>query len=282
MMSCRSKKHLERADALRAALQEEEDALSSISESDAEGEQSAAASDEEQPSSGQEQQEERMHASGLYTADEELGNGVHATSSTNQHNTNGKVESLEQILADLDSSSQQDSSGDEEGDVTGSGDASEDGSEASEESLDEDAMLARMVQAHASVSKPKPRACRQDPEQDRGAADSFDSAASVPPQPATFSAEGPDEATSLSAELPNGPNSIVQSTSAVAGEASREEPDHDTGRGSRKPKSKKDKRKAKEAAAIESGLMCTVCRASFGTRNQLFKHIAERGHAQLK
>ncbi|BDA42473.1 DnaJ homolog subfamily C member 21 at N-terminal half [Coccomyxa sp. Obi] len=278
----RSKKHLERADALRAAMQEEEDALSAITESDAEGKQSTAASDDEQPSSGQEEQEGTMHASGLHTANEDPGNGVPATSSSHQPNTNGKVDSLEQILADLDSSSQQDSSGTEEVDVTGSGEASEDESEASEESLDEDAMLARMVQAHASVSKPKRRAYRQDPEQDSGAADSREAAASGPPEPAKTSTEGPDQAASLIAEPDDGPSSPAQSTSAVAGEAPHEQPDHGNGGTTRKPKSKKDKRKAKEAAAMQSGLMCSVCRASFGTRNQLFKHIAERGHAQLK
>ncbi len=283
-MSCRSKKHLERADALRAALQEEEDALSAISESEAEaeGEQSAAASDDEQPSSGQEEQEEGVHASGLHTADEEPGNGVQATSSSHQHNTNGKIDSLEQILADLDSSTQQDSSGSEEVDVTGSGDASEDESEASEESLDEDAMLARMVQAHASVSKPKRRACRQGSEQDSGAADSREAAESGPPEPAKSSTDGPVQAASLVAEPHDGPSSPADSPSAVAEEAPHEQPDHGDGGPTRKPKSKKDKRKAKEAAAMESGLMCSVCRASFGTRNQLFKHIAERGHAQLK
>jgi hypothetical protein len=49
-----------------------------------------------------------------------------------------------------------------------------------------------------------------------------------------------------------------------------------------KPRSRKDRRRAKEAEAQQNGLLCTVCREQFKTRNQLFKHIKDRGHAQLK
>ena len=49
----------------------------------------------------------------------------------------------------------------------------------------------------------------------------------------------------------------------------------------RKLAAKREKLKAK-AAAAPPVLSCGICHRKFGSRNQLFKHISDTGHAQLK
>ncbi len=289
--ACRSKKHLERADALRAAMQEEEDALSPIAESDAENDVSSAGGDPPDDLAPPTSEEEDIpRASGRPSTDREASpkaplNGL---DTGQQHSTDG-YGSLDQILADLDAGAQtasQERSSSEEAETTGSEDASEVESEASEESLDEDAMLARMVQAHARVSKPRPSTRRQTHARDSADTDHRE-AESTPPEPVSNSTEAADDgaedlASPPAAEPSDGASSAAQPESIeAAAESTAEQPPEDD-RSSRKPKSKKDKRKAKEAAAAQNGLICAVCRAQFETRNQLFKHIADRGHAQLK
>lgn len=315
---CRSKKHLERAEALRDAMQEEEDALSPIAESDAENEVSSAEgsspTDDLGPSS---EEDDTAQPSGRLNADREAREKAHVNGfdTGQQHSSNGGVGSLEPILADLDASGQrspQESDASEEAESIGSESASEAESEASEESLDEDAMLARMVQAHAKISKPRASTRRRSHAKANGDADHRE-AVSMQPEPDRNirgdAEEAPTDAANLTAASMQ-PGSVKDSTgdadeaATTSTHSAKAEPElgacssaqadsietadapvkeqSDNGKSSKKPKSRRDKRKAKEAAANEKGLLCSVCRAHFETRNQLFKHIAERGHAQLK
>lgn len=174
-------------------------------------------------------------------------------------------------------------------------------------------MLARMVQAHAKIiSKPRASTRRRSHAKANGDADHSEAAsmqpdpdrnirgdtegaptdaanltaASMQPGSVKDSTGETDEAATTSthsakAERESGACSSAQADSIETADAPVKE-QSDNGKSSKKPKSRKDKRKAKEAAANEKGLLCSVCRAHFETRNQLFKHIAERGHAQLK
>ena len=284
---CRSKKHLERAEALRAAMQEEEDALSPIPESDAENEVSSAEGDSPDDDLGPSfEEDDSAQTSSRISADEEAKPVAHLNGADThqQHSSNGGFGSLEQILADLDADVQrpkQGSDASEEAESTGSESASEGETEASDESLDEDAMLARMVQAHAMVSKPKASTRRRTHAQDNGDTDHRE-AASMQPEPLRDSSGDADDAATEAANLSEAePQDGAQADSIEAADAPLIQPP-DGGKSSKRPKSRKDKRKAKEAAANDKGLMCSVCRAQFETRNQLFKHIADRGHAQLK
>lgn len=103
---CRSKKHLERAEALRDAMQEEEDALSPIAESDAENEVSSAEGSSPTDDLGPSSEEDTAKPSGRLNADREAREKAHVNGfdTGQQHSSNGGVGSLEQILADLDAS----------------------------------------------------------------------------------------------------------------------------------------------------------------------------------
>jgi len=266
---------------------EEEDALSPIAESDAELDAASTASDflgDEQSTSEAEQSAPgRSHDAGIPAA-------VPTNGTDNRHTptSGGAVDSLEQILADLDrgKADSQSSASSDKDEIAESESLSEAESEASDQSLDEDAMLARMVKAHARVSKPSVKLPRK-PVTEKIADTNGEVAVSRQPEPAS---EGPndiaaEDAVSVSdAGHQIHPSSMAQSKDDEAKEPVGEKPEKapDDRRPSKAPKSRKDKRKAKEAAASEKGLMCTVCRAHFDTRNQLFKHISERGHAQLK
>lgn len=265
---------------------EEEDVLSPIAESDGELDipstdknslDEHSASEAEQSASGR--SDDDIIPAAVPTND---------TDSRHKPSSGGAVDSLEQILADLDRGKadvQRSASGHED-EIAESESLSEAESEASDESLDEDAMLARMVKAHARVSKPSVKPRRNPVTQE---VDNTNGKVAVSRQPEPAS-EGPDDIAAKDAVSVNDagrevyPSSMAQSKGDAAEEPVGEEPQQapDDRKPSKAPKSRKDKRKAKEAAASEKGLMCTVCRAQFDTRNQLFKHISERGHAHLK
>lgn len=48
------------------------------------------------------------------------------------------------------------------------------------------------------------------------------------------------------------------------------------------PQPKQPKKKKESASSVDSALQCGVCKAVFESRNKLFRHIDESGHAQLK
>lgn len=48
------------------------------------------------------------------------------------------------------------------------------------------------------------------------------------------------------------------------------------------PAPKQPKKKKESASSVDSSLQCGVCKAVFESRNKLFRHIDESGHAQLK
>ena len=192
----------------------------------------------------------------------------------------------------------------------------------SEGSLDEDAMLARMLQAHTRVARAKTGRARSVQRQDADGEDGSSAAADAESRLAGVAASQQESQPSHSAPEPVGsarddgaeagvtgqehapalegstngadfaqrkhapPDSQdsppVQSTAGSTGEQQREKELPSKARGQKKPKGRKERRKAQEAAAEQQGLLCTVCNAQFETRNQLFKHITAKGHAQLK
>ena len=167
-------------------------------------------------------------------------------------------------------------------------------------------MLARMLQAHARVRRPKGKGgSSAHARGDRGTPLHPAAEAEPPlPEPAeavpTEQMTGPARDSAAVNELEShgaatgdesgsGPGLDEQMADPVhakpelaAQQAAKATDEQDTGRRERKPKSKKDRRKALEAAAAEQGLLCTVCKVQFESRNQLFKHIAAKGHAQRK
>ena len=311
----RSKKHLENAATLRAAMELEEEELSPDEEA-----QEDSADGAESPAHGTEEERERAtdaNSSEASAAAEDGCDNMGQEAQQNGHRTedrggrafDGKAGHDRWTAADT-AGPPEDHIGVSEGQSRSGDDASssseqEEASD-SEGSLDEDAMLARMLQAHARVRRPKARRgssthAGADKEKflhpaAEGDPPGPESASYLPSEQKTgpggdSSAVNEPESQGAGDEPESGPMLGGTSQTALPVQAKPEAPARRAaaaaerripGAADRKPKSKKDRRKAQEAAAAEQGLLCSVCKVQFESRNQLFKHIAEKGHAQRK
>jgi hypothetical protein len=318
---CRSKKHIERAEELRAALQEEEEeavADASDTEHDAHNDSGKA----HKPESRQ-----LLTESADETAEENVDETTAGVRGAIHQGLEGakqkaKTPVLEELVTSHLSSCEEEGEEEEVEDscrAGGKDEGSETDPDDSEESLDEEEILARMLRAHVRISKPTPRRSGrsqlerpdvdlysaekdrleashrtgQSEERDVSATErTHEHAAGDTSNAAANRGVGsdPDISNSISdADIKEHGSNCHESHSSC-GQASDpggtirpRTPQSQPGKaGGGKPRSKKDKRKAKFAEAMQNGLLCTVCKAEFETRNQLFKHIKERGHAQLK
>lgn len=298
----RSKKHLENAATLREAMEQEE-AEVLPDEAPADEDIPKASTDEDRHASSAVQSDEDDGAS-----DEEEAVHTHGTHGKGQDHDRGAGGAMDSAAPGEPCSSAEEGSSEEESEAD------------SEGSLDEDAMLARMLQAHARVKQRKQQSTARR-RSDTG--QTVSGPAMEPPEEAEQSSPSsqmelqqqpeeavpPDEVARDDGVHANGTSQAsstavedaASADASGAGEESSTHPSeaaeglHDAGpqqrggeepdsrqQAGRKPRSKKDRRRAQEAAMDERGLLCKVCKVQFETRNQLFKHIAAKGHAQLK
>lgn len=302
MMWCRSKKHVERAEALRAVLQEEEGYKEDADEAEAEPDGTAT----EPPAASTAAPSESPLEGSKARLASELAQSTEDSASVTEEYVVVSAEQADSSSQDVqileEAADGEDTDGSAEGELEHSemdpsqpSDSGEDcNSEETEssEDLDEDEMLARMLRAHAQVKRGA-QTCRKkcpQPKADQNGTDQHDSEASV--APATVDA---DEHASAHRDDAAKDSDWVKAEEVVADldhhaeqepsiapeQPAAAKPTGPAGKAD-KARSRKDRRKAKEAEAMQNGLLCMVCREHFNTRNQLFKHIKDCGHAQLK
>ena len=279
--TCRSKKHLQNAEMLQAALAEEEPRSKGP----------ALATNSNRPDTGP------LPASDEASAEAAELCSVHTGGSCEASSTDICVQMKEEAPVARPASSV--SSQDASPKAFGFKSASEaEGSDSSDECLDEDEMLSRMIHAQMQVGNGHSKA----PKRPTMSARQFDE--SMPASRATQTADSVDELFTAAESAPGGQSEHGQTSHEEKGETEfREGPSHGstaskhdevtksagkadskvmyTKVASKKRRSQTSGKKAAAHTLEDSTLFCRVCNAVFESRSVLFKHIEEQGHATM-
>ena len=277
---CRSKKHLQNAEMLQAALAEEEP----------ESREAALAANGNAPDTGP------LPVSDAASAEAAELCSVHTGETSEASSMDECVQTKEEAAVARPASSV--SSQDASPKVFGYKSASDaEGSDSSDECLDEDEMLSRMVHAQMQVgsghSKAQKRPAMSARRSDESLPASRAAQTALPlqdPSTPAGSAQGHSEHGQTMHEEKGETEAIEGPShgSAASKHSEVTEPagEADSGILHRKVASKKRRSRTlgKKAVAhtLEDGtLSCRVCNSVFESRNVLFKHIEEQGHATV-